>query len=168
MTYKEIYEQFLTTSGGARNINIADYRPAKKPYVDFELENAIVVYLKDGNRLIYIADVEVKGYAYFKDERKEHEVITEYRIIDDDCVEFRTKSGLYVYYVTHNKLTWDDNKTAKVKIEQFGKVEETVTYELYCSGEIKADYNEVVSPCDIEMIHLLDSHRIERCGHTYY
>ena len=59
MTYGEIYEEFCNKFS---NAEVNDYRPATPLYVDelnISIPNAIVVWLKDGSKIIYVS--EVKG-----------------------------------------------------------------------------------------------------------
>lgn len=59
MTYGEIYEEFCNKFS---NAEVDDYRPAAPLYVDelnTSIPNAIVVWLKDGSKIIYVS--EVKG-----------------------------------------------------------------------------------------------------------
>lgn len=59
MTYGEIYEEFCNKFP---NAEVNDYRPAEPIYVDelnTRIPNAIVVWLKDGSKIIYVS--EVKG-----------------------------------------------------------------------------------------------------------
>lgn len=59
MTYGEIYEEFCNKFP---NAEVNDYRPAAPLYVDelnTSIQNAIVVWLKDGSKIIYVS--EVKG-----------------------------------------------------------------------------------------------------------
>jgi hypothetical protein len=154
MTYQEIYEQFLSTTNIDKNM-IADYRPALAPYTPLlkaemclNTFEGIVVFLKDGNKLIYVSDVEVKGYAYFKDESKEREVITNYTIINDEHIRFTTKSGEYVYYTEIRTRHDRDQPIVKYKSYDFLKVKK-----IY---DGVGDIVEIdLMPCDIEMVHLL-------------
>lgn len=59
MTYGEIYEEFCNKFS---NAEVNDYRPATPLYVDelnTTIPNAIVVWLNDGSKIIYVS--EVKG-----------------------------------------------------------------------------------------------------------
>lgn len=148
MTYKEIYKQFLSTSGFNRS-QVRTYKPI--PEVSFGTKNGIVIYLKDGNRLIYLADVEIKGYAYFKDERKEREVITEYDIVNDDHITFRTKSGEYCYYTSYENVYMHNEQMFTCKFYRFGKIDGTT-------------YNS----CDIEMIELVKGQPLIKSVGVHY
>ena len=161
MTYKDIYEQFLVTTGIDKN-KIADYKPALGP------NNSIIVYLKDGNRLNYIADVMVKGYAYFKDERKEREVITEYELLNTGAIKFKTKSGEYLYYISIENLIADERLVGRCEIHQFGQLEEEITtYKGVFENGTKR--TTMITPCDIEMIELwCQSKIIKSCSRKYY
>lgn len=55
MTYKEIYEEFCNKFP---NAEIEDYRPAVSmfiPQLTSGIPNAIIVWLKDGSKVVYIA-----------------------------------------------------------------------------------------------------------------
>lgn len=57
MTYKEIYEEFCNKFP---NAEIEDYRPAVSmhiPQLTSGIPNAIIVWLKDGSKVVYIAEV---------------------------------------------------------------------------------------------------------------
>lgn len=59
MTYGKVYEEFCNKFP---NAEVNDYRPAAPLYVDelnISIPNAIVVWLKDGSKIIYVS--EVKG-----------------------------------------------------------------------------------------------------------
>lgn len=56
MTYEDIYDEFCKKFP---NIKIEDYRPAVEMYIpqlQKGIPNAIVVWLKDGSKVIYIAE----------------------------------------------------------------------------------------------------------------
>lgn len=58
MTYKDIQKEF---SNKFPNVEIEDYRPACGLYIDgvddcTQIPNAIVVWLKDGSKVIYITN----------------------------------------------------------------------------------------------------------------
>ena len=53
MTYGEIYEKFRRETGIADEM-IVDYRPCAEPYCKTYIPNAITVWLKNGDQLIYI------------------------------------------------------------------------------------------------------------------
>ena len=156
MTYEKIYEQFLSTTNIDKN-TIADYRPALTPYIP-RAKDGIVVYLKDGNRLVYYSDVEVKGYVYFKDESKEREVITNYTIINDEHIRFTTKSGEYVYYA---EILTDQTPGRPI-----------VKYKAYNFCKIKKIYDGIgdiveidLTPCDIEAAYLPKENKpLMRCS----
>lgn len=60
MTYGEIFEEFCKKFP---NIKIEDYRPAVPihiPQLSKDIPNAIIVWLKDKSKIIYIADKEEK------------------------------------------------------------------------------------------------------------
>lgn len=55
MTYKEIYEEFCNKFP---NAEIEDYRPAVSmhiPQLTSGIPNAIIIWLKDGSKVVYIA-----------------------------------------------------------------------------------------------------------------
>ncbi len=55
MTYSDIYEEFCKKFPNAK---VRDYRPAAKMYIpqlSRYIPNAIIVWLKDGSKVIYIA-----------------------------------------------------------------------------------------------------------------
>lgn len=57
MTYEEIYEEFCNKFP---NAEIEDYRPADLmfiPQLMRGIPNAIIVWLKDGSKVVYIAEV---------------------------------------------------------------------------------------------------------------
>lgn len=57
MTYEEIYEEFCNKFP---NAEIEDYRPADPmfiPQLMRDISNAIIVWLKDGSKVVYIAEV---------------------------------------------------------------------------------------------------------------
>ena len=59
MTYGEIFEQFCKKFD--LSVQVEDYRPAFGLYIDglddcTNIPNAIVVWLKDGAKIIYIAE----------------------------------------------------------------------------------------------------------------
>lgn len=59
MTYGKVYEEFCNKFP---NAEVNDYRPAAPLYVDelnTSIPNAIIVWLKDGSKIIYVS--EVKG-----------------------------------------------------------------------------------------------------------
>jgi hypothetical protein len=164
MTYQEIYEQFLSTTNIDKNM-IADYRPALAPYTPLlkaemclNTFEGIVVYLKDGNKLIYVSDVEVKGYVYFKDENKEREVITDYKIINDEHIRFTTKSGEYVYYTNVVKCHDSVGRIVDLKKYNFAKIKG--------SYDGIDDVIEIYSTsCDIEVVNLSKENKpLMRCA----
>lgn len=53
MTYGEIFNKFLEDTNIANNL-INDYRPCTKMYGVPNISNAIVVWLNNGNKIIYI------------------------------------------------------------------------------------------------------------------
>jgi hypothetical protein len=53
MTYGEIYEKFRRETGIADEM-IVDYRQCTEPYYKTCIPNTIIVWLKNGDRLIYI------------------------------------------------------------------------------------------------------------------
>ena len=60
-TYDDIYDEFLKKFP---NAEVLDYRPAVKmhvPQLSENIPNAIVVWLKDGSEVIYIAESEVQN-----------------------------------------------------------------------------------------------------------
>lgn len=162
MTYKDIYEQFLVTTGIDKN-KIARYQAS------LSHDNSILVYFKDGNRLKYVAAVEIKGYAYFKDERKEREVITEYEIYDDK-VTFRTKSGSYCYYESIEDVYIHDEPLFKCKVHQFGKIKEEVFVEFYadCTRSPIPELVTSFEPCAIEAIELFEDKRLIKSTGVHY
>lgn len=59
MTYEEIYEEFCNKFP---NVEIEDYRPADPifmPQLTRGIPKAIIVWLKDGSKVIYIASKNV-------------------------------------------------------------------------------------------------------------
>jgi hypothetical protein len=59
MTYGEIYDEFCKKFP---NAEVLDYRPAVKMHIQelsSDIPNAILVWLNDGSKVIYIADVPV-------------------------------------------------------------------------------------------------------------
>lgn len=60
MTYGDIYKEFCKKFP---NVKINDYRPAGKLYISQlsrSLPNAIILWLKDGSKLIYMSKSEVQ------------------------------------------------------------------------------------------------------------
>lgn len=58
MTYGEIYKEFCNKFP---NIEIEDYRPADPmfiPQLSRGIQNGIIVWLKDGSKVVYIAAME--------------------------------------------------------------------------------------------------------------
>lgn len=58
MTYGDIYDEFCKKFPGA---GVVDYRPATTMYMPLlvsGIPNAIIVWLKDGSKMIYIAESE--------------------------------------------------------------------------------------------------------------
>ena len=58
MTYNDIYNEFLKKFP---NANVEDYRPADLMFIPQLLRgipNAIIVWLKDGGKVIYISESE--------------------------------------------------------------------------------------------------------------
>lgn len=55
MTYSEIYNKFLKSTKIDRDL-ISDYRPCIPLFAPTEIDNAIIVWLKDGSRIIYIGE----------------------------------------------------------------------------------------------------------------
>lgn len=53
MTYREIFNKFLEDTNIAENL-INDYRPCTEMYRVPNISNAIVVWLNNGNKIIYI------------------------------------------------------------------------------------------------------------------
>lgn len=53
LTFGDIFNNFLTSTEINRDF-ITDYRPCGQPYFDYYIPNAIIVWLKNGDRLIYI------------------------------------------------------------------------------------------------------------------
>ncbi len=53
MTYGEIFNKFLEDTNITKNL-INDYRPCAKMYGVPNISNAIVVWLNNGNKIIYI------------------------------------------------------------------------------------------------------------------
>lgn len=57
MTYGEIYDQFISTT----NINaslLSDYRPCCSLFDVPDIPNAIIIWLKTGEKIIYIVPVK--------------------------------------------------------------------------------------------------------------
>lgn len=53
-TWGAIFKEFKESTGIFEDL-IADYRPAQRPYFEVDLPmTAIIVWLKDGERIIYI------------------------------------------------------------------------------------------------------------------
>ena len=52
VTYGDIYSQFLESTKIDKSI-VEDWRPCFPPYYDIVVNMAIVVWLKDGNKLVY-------------------------------------------------------------------------------------------------------------------
>lgn len=69
-TYADIYKEFWNKMGWTekqKNELVRNYRPAVRPYIDFihnsdgtniYIDNAIVVWLKDGSIMIYVGKDE--------------------------------------------------------------------------------------------------------------
>lgn len=55
MTYAELYNQFLSSTKIDKAL-ISDFRPCYPPYFPHRIDKAILVYLQDGNRIIYVAE----------------------------------------------------------------------------------------------------------------
>ena len=53
MTYGELYEKFRKETGIADGV-VTDYRPCAEPYYHTYIPNAIIVWLNNGDHLIYI------------------------------------------------------------------------------------------------------------------
>lgn len=53
ITYGEIYKKFREEAGVPDGV-ILDYRPCRPPYYNIGIPNAIIVWLKNGGRIIYI------------------------------------------------------------------------------------------------------------------
>lgn len=53
MAYSEIYNKFLKSTKIDREL-ISDYRPCIPLFAPTEIDNAIVVWLKDDSQIIYI------------------------------------------------------------------------------------------------------------------
>lgn len=53
LTFGDIFNNFLTNTQTNREL-IDDYRPCGQPYFDYYIPNAIIVWLKSRDRLIYI------------------------------------------------------------------------------------------------------------------
>ena len=61
MTYGDIYEEFCNKFP---NAEVEDYRPAVQMHVEqlnVGIPNAIIVWLKDGSKVIYISEVKKGG-----------------------------------------------------------------------------------------------------------
>ena len=56
-TYTDSYEEFLKTIGDHEEL-ITDYRPCATPYFDITIPMGIIVWLKDGSKIIYISKGE--------------------------------------------------------------------------------------------------------------
>ena len=59
MTYGDVYKEFCEKFP---NVEINDYRPAAKMYIpqlSKVIPNAIILWLKDGSKMIYISEREV-------------------------------------------------------------------------------------------------------------
>lgn len=56
-TYTDIYEEFLKTIGNREEL-IADYKPCATPYFDITIPMGIIVWIKDGSKIIYISKGE--------------------------------------------------------------------------------------------------------------
>lgn len=54
-TYGDIIKEFKTKTG-ITSENILNVRPCAKPYFEISIPNAILVWLKDGGRIIYISE----------------------------------------------------------------------------------------------------------------
>ena len=53
-TWSDIFREFKESTGISEDL-IADYRPAQRPYFEVDTTVAgIIVWLKDGSRIIYI------------------------------------------------------------------------------------------------------------------
>ena len=52
-TYGELFDRFLESTKMNRDL-IDDYRPCVFPYFDYNIPDAIIVWLKDGRGLIYL------------------------------------------------------------------------------------------------------------------
>ena len=61
-SYKDIYRQFLNTSGIYHSA-VSDYRPCIEEFGVPNIPNAIVVWFKNGGKAIYIYD-KMEGYVY--------------------------------------------------------------------------------------------------------
>ena len=55
MTYKEIYQSFLESTNIDRSL-IASYRPCCEIYDVPNISNAILIYLRSGEKIIFIAN----------------------------------------------------------------------------------------------------------------
>ena len=55
MTYGEIYNKFLKSTKIDREL-ISDYRPCIPLFAPSEIDNAIIVRLKDGTQIIYTGE----------------------------------------------------------------------------------------------------------------
>lgn len=58
MTYGDIYNEFCKKFP---NVEVVDYRPVSKmfiPQLSKDIPNAIIVWLKDGSKVIYIVESE--------------------------------------------------------------------------------------------------------------
>lgn len=52
--WSDVFNEFIESTGISRDV-IGDYRPAERTYVGFDIPAvAIIVWLKDGNEIIYI------------------------------------------------------------------------------------------------------------------
>ena len=70
VTYADLYKEFCDKMGWTESQKdefVADYRPAKRPYIDFiknsdgtniYVNNGIVVWMKDGTTMIYVGKGE--------------------------------------------------------------------------------------------------------------
>lgn len=56
-TYGSIFREFLESTDIKQEI-IADWRPCQKPYFEVSFSMAIIVWLKNGSRIIYISEKE--------------------------------------------------------------------------------------------------------------
>ena len=59
MTYGNIYDQFLNTTSIDKDV-VDDYRPCCPLFDVPPIPDAIVVFLKNGGKIIYIADEKLK------------------------------------------------------------------------------------------------------------
>lgn len=63
MTYRDIFNEFKEATGISEEC-VAEYRPCTKAYAGVQVERAICIYLKSGQRLIFQPSAFVNGVTY--------------------------------------------------------------------------------------------------------